>query len=391
MRKISVILCALTVGACAHAGTPDVVAQAAPVAGSGEVIEERMSTEYQPLRLVRVADGLRNPWAVAFLHDGRILVSERPGGLVLIHADGRSEVDGLPEIHAQNQGGLLDVVPHPDHASNGWIYITYSRGNSEATVPALGRARLEGNRLVGWEDLFQSNTPTSPGRHYGSRILFLDDGTLLMTIGDRGAEPARAQDRRDHSGSVVRLNADGSVPRDNPFVGNDAYAPEIFSYGHRNIQGIIRHPTTGEIWATEHGPRGSDLLHRVEAGRNYGWPDFTLGRDYRTQRQFGESGRSMDGFASPVFEFLPTLAPSGLAVIRDGTFHETWNGNLLAGGLRAQRVLRLVIENREVVHAEELLLHKVGRVRDVRQAPDGAIYVVSDEEDGALYRVEPAG
>jgi aldose sugar dehydrogenase len=367
-------------------------AAALPAQGAPEVVEERMRTEYQALRLVRVAEGLRNPWAVAFLGNDRMLVSERGGRLLLVQGGRTTEVSGLPDdLHAQSQGGLLDVVPHPDHARNGWIYITYSRGNQHATVPALIRARLEGNRLVGVEQLFQSNTPNSPGRHYGSRVLFLPDGTLLMTIGDRGTNPERAQDTRDHSGTVLRLNADGSVPRDNPFVGNDAYAPEIYSYGHRNIQGIAHHPVTGEIWATDHGPRGSDRLDLIQPGRNYGWPDFTLGREYRTQEQFGDSRRESPQFVQPVRDIMPTLAPSGLAVVQGGGFHETWQGNLLAGGLRAQRILRLVIEDREVVHMEELLHGTVGRIRDVRQGPDGNIYVVTDEENGGLYRVEPAG
>jgi aldose sugar dehydrogenase len=367
------------------AASPEALRAQAP-----EIVAERLSTEYQPLRLVRVAGGLEHAWAVAFVPGDRFLVSERPGRLVLLGPDGaRSEVTGLPPLHAQGQGGLLDVVPHPDHATNGWIYITYSKGSEEATVPALIRARLEGTRLVDVEDLFESNTPTGPGRHYGSRVLFLPDGTLLMTIGDRGATPERAQDTSDHSGSIVRLNADGSVPTDNPFVGQAGYAPEIYTYGHRNIQGIVRHPTTGDIWVTEHGPRGSDELNRIVAGENYGWPEVSLGRDYRTQEPFGRR-YPVAGITSPVFEFLPTLAPSGLAVVEGDTFHETWRGNLLAGGLRAQRILRLVIEDREVVHAEELLLHEVGRIRDVRQGPDGFIYVVTDEEDGGLYRLEPA-
>jgi aldose sugar dehydrogenase len=363
-----------------------------PAQGAEEVVEPEIRTEYQRIRLVRVADGLRNPWAVAFLTEGRMLVSERPGRLRLLQEGRNVEVGGLPDdLHVQNQGGLLDVVPHPDFASNGWIYITYSKGNENATVPALIRARLEGGRLVGVEQLFQSNTPTAPGRHYGSRVLFLPDGTLLMTIGDRGATPERAQDPRDHSGSIVRLNADGSVPADNPFVGNPAYAPETYTYGHRNIQGIVRHPVTGEIWVTEHGPRGSDELNLIQAGGNYGWPAMSLGRDYRTQEQFGDSERRRAEFVRPVFEFLPTLAPSGLTVVQGGGFHPAWQGNLLAGGLRAERILRLVIEDREVVHAEELLHGKVGRIRDVRQGPDGYIYVVSDEEEGGLYRIEPAG
>jgi aldose sugar dehydrogenase len=368
------------------------VAAAAPSptrAQAPQVMEERMSTEYQPLRLVRVAGGLEHPWAVAFLPDSRLLVTERAGRLLLIGPDGaRVEVEGVPPVHAQNQGGLLDVVPHPEYEENGWLYITYSKGDEDATVPALIRARLDGNRLVSVEELFESNTPTGPGRHYGSRVLFLPDGTLLMTIGDRGATPNRAQDTADHSGSVVRLNADGSVPSDNPFVGQAGYAPEIYAYGIRNIQGIARHADTGDIWAADHGPRGSDELNLIAAGRNYGWPTASFGRDYRTQEPFGRR-YPLPGVTAPVFEFLPTLAPSGLAVVHGGGYHQTWQGNVLVGGLRAQRVLRLVIEDRQVVHAEELLLHTVGRIRDVRMGPDGFIYVVTDEEDGGVYRLEP--
>jgi len=354
-----------------------------------ETIEEEMGSEYQSLRLVRVVEGLEQPWAVAFLPGDRMLVSERPGRLQLIESGTVTEVSGLPgDLHARSQGGMLDVVPHPDHEANGWIYMTYSKGTEEATVPALIRARLDGSRLVDVEELFESNEYTSPGRHYGSRILFRPDGTLLMTIGDRGAEPERAQDPADHSGSVVRLNDDGSVPRDNPFVGSDGHAPEVYSYGHRNIQGIVQHPQTGEVWATAHGPRGSDELQLIERGENYGWPDASLGRDYRTQEPWSERRRYEPDFRAPVFEFLPTLAPSGLAVVEGGGFAEQWQGNLLAGGLRAQRILRLVVENQEVVHAEELLLHRIGRIRDVRQGPDGHIYVLTGESDGGLYRME---
>jgi aldose sugar dehydrogenase len=237
------------------------------------------------------------------------------------------------------------------------------------------------------ETIFRANTPARPGTHYGSRILFLGDGTLLMTIGDRG-ERARGQRTRDHSGTILRLNEDGTVPGDNPFVGNADYAPEIFTYGHRNIQGIVRHPATGEIWVTEHGPRGSDELNLIIAGGNYGWPEVTFGLDYRTQEQMGQP-HPLPGMTPPVFEFLPTLAPSGLAVVRGGGFHDTWQGNLLAGGLAAQRILRLVVEDRRVLHAEELLLQRVGRIRDVRQGPDGFVYVVTDEDHGGVYRLQP--
>lgn len=381
---VPVLLCAVLACGFSLGETAALAAQ--------QVVEEDIRTEYQPLRLVRLAGGLEQPWAVAFLPGGDLLVTERPGRLQRIARDGaRTQVQGLPPIHAQNQGGLLDVVLHPDYESNGWIYLTYSKGDANGTVTALIRARLNGDRLVDVEELFESNEVTSPGRHYGSRILFLNDGTMLVTIGDRGARPERAQDPLDHSGTVVRLNDDGSVPDDNPFVGDADHADEIYSYGHRNIQGIVQHPETGEIWATEHGPRGSDELNLLRPGENYGWPVVSLGREYRTQEPWGEGRRHDPQMVEPVWEFLPTLAPSGLAVVDGGGFHDTWQGNLLAGGLRAERILRLVVADQEVVHAEELLLGTVGRVRDVRRGPDGNIYVSTGEDEGAVYRVEPTG
>jgi aldose sugar dehydrogenase len=249
------------------AATALLAAVAVPDVAAQQVVEEEIRSEYQTFRLVQVADGLEHPWAIAFLGQDRMLVTERPGRLQLIEGGRATEVTGLPEVHVQNQGGLLDVVAHPRFEENGWIYLTYSKARGEETVPALARARLDGARLVDLEELFESNTYTSPGRHYGSRILFLGDGTLMMTIGDRGATPERAQDPADHSGSVVRLNEDGTVPADNPFVGDPARADEIFSYGHRNIQGIIRHPATGAVWATEHGATGQRPAPEGRGGR----------------------------------------------------------------------------------------------------------------------------
>jgi aldose sugar dehydrogenase len=215
-----------------------------------------------------------------------------------------------------------------------------------------------------------------------------------MTIGDRGAEPMRAQDPLDHSGTVVRLNPDGSIPADNPFVDNGAYAPEVWSYGHRNIQGIVRDPATGAIWATEHGPRGGDELNRVVPGANYGWPVATKGLDYRTQEPFGDAetwDHAAVGATGPVHEFFPTLAPSGLALVGGGPF-EAWEGDLLAGGLRAERVLRITLDGDRVAHVEELLTGDIGRVRDVRTGPDGLVYLATEGEDrGGIYRIEPSG
>lgn len=365
------------------------VSLASAAVAAQEVVESNISTQYQDMRLLKVADGLSHPWAVTFLSQGRYLVTERSEGMQLIVGGEITAVEGVPEFHASGQGGMLDVVTHPDYQENGWIYFTYAKGDGSGTVPALARARLDGNALIDVEELFTSNTPTGPGRHYGGRILFMPDGTLLLTIGDRGSEPMRSQDTMDHSGTVVRLNADGSVPDDNPLRGKQGYAEEIYSYGHRNIQGIVL-DSAGDVWVTEHGPRGGDELNRIEAGKNYGWPLATLGRDYRSEGPFPDAeARELSDMQGPVYEFLPTLAPSGLAYV-DSEHFPNWQGNLLAGGLRAERILRVLLEEGEVIHLEELLLQRIGRIRDVRQGPDGYIYVLNDQADAALYRIEPA-
>ncbi len=346
-----------------------------------------LRTEYHQIRISQVAGNLEHPWSLAFLPDGGYLVTERPGRLNRLAADGtRTRIEGVPEVAVAGQGGLLDVVLHPDYADNGWIYLTYSGGDGSATTTTVARARIDADRLVDLEELFVQDRRSQPGRHYGSRIAWRADGTMLVSIGDRGAEPPRAQDAADHAGTVLRLNDDGSVPDDNPFVGRDDVLPEVFSYGHRNIQGMVVDPATDKIWATEHGPRGGDELNLVVAGNNYGWPTAGRGRDYRTEEQYGEA-RSRPDMVDPVYEFLPTLAPSGLALLTTDTFPR-WQGNLLAGGLRAERIRRLVIENDTVVHEEELINGEVGRIRDVREGPDGAIYVLTDHEDGGLYRID---
>jgi len=353
------------------------------------------NSQYTDLRVTKVAGDLEHPWSVAFLPDGRMLVTERPGRLNIIDDGQVQRVDGLPEIHARNQGGLLDVVLHPEYESNGWIYLTWSKPDGEGqTATALGRARLDGHSLADFEELFVQDRYSSPGRHYGSRLAWTLDGKLLMSIGDRGTDPPRAQDLMDHAGTLLRFNDDGTVPGDNPFVGDDNARDEIHSYGHRNIQGLIVHPETGQTWVTDHGPRGGDELNLVEAGKNYGWPVATLGLDYRTQEEFPHAeGRRMEGMVDPVYELLPTHAPSGLAIVTPGHFTSRWDYNLLAGGLRAERIRRLVVDNPdgfyEVIHDEELLLGELGRIRDVRVGPDNNIYILTDQRDGALWKVEP--
>ncbi|PMR75899.1 PQQ-dependent sugar dehydrogenase [Billgrantia endophytica] len=357
-----------------------------------DVIEDNLATEYQDLRLVKVAGGFEHPWSVAILPGDLYLITERPGRLQMIHDGEVQEVGGLPDIEAHNQGGLLDVVPSPDFPDTGWLYFTYSKGDDEATATALGRAQLAGDELVEWEDLFEQNQRSEPGRHYGSRLAWLSDDSLLMSIGDRG-EPDRAQDTADHAGSLLRLDPQGLAPEDNPHINHAEVLPEIYSWGHRNIQGLVVNPDNDEVWATEHGPRGGDELNVIEAEQNYGWPQVTMGRDYATGDTIEDTIRSAlrdeGDMVDPIHEFLPTLAPSGLAMVTSDRY-PNWQGNLIAGGLASERVLRIVIEDREVVHMEELLRGEIGRIRDVREGPDGYLYLLSDEEDGALYRLEPA-
>ena len=351
-----------------------------------------LRTEYQAIKLERIAGDLEHPWSLDFLPDGRLIVTERPGQLSIVDSDGSiTQVSGTPSVSAINQGGLLEVLLHPEFADNGLIYLTYSKDNgSGETATALARARLADNRLHDLEDIYVQERFSSPGRHYGSKLAWMPDGTLLMSIGDRGVAPGRAQDLDDSAGKLIRLNADGTIPDDNPFVGHSEALPEIFTLGNRNIQGLIVHPETGDIWSTEHGPRGGDELNLMIPGGNYGWPAVSRGRDYRSEDQFGDSVRSHPDMIEPVIDWTPSLAASGLAVLT-GDHFPAWQGNLLAGGLRSQQIRRVVFEDGLPVHEEELIRGEIGRIRDVRVGPDGNIYVLTDHSDGAIYRISPAG
>ncbi len=360
-------------------------------AAAGEVVEASIGTQYEDIRLLRVADGLQNPWSLTFLPDDRMLVTERSGRLQLIEDGEKTEISGLPDdLLASGQGGLMEVLAHHDYEAQPWIYLTYSRRDGRETATTLIRGRLEGTELVEVEQLFTQDRTSRPGRHYGSRLAWTPEGHLLMSVGDRGADPPRAQDLNDHAGTLLRLNDDGTVPSDNPFVGDDGAHAEIYTYGHRNIQGLVVDRESGEIWSTEHGPRGGDELNVHRAGENYGWPVVTLGLDYGSEGKFPHAeARTREGMIDPVYEFLPTLAPSGLALVTSDKF-PSWEGNLLAGGLRSERIRRVVIRDQEVLHEEELLLQKIGRIRDVREGPDGYIYILNDESNGGVYRIEPA-
>jgi aldose sugar dehydrogenase len=372
-----------------------------------EVVESEVKSEELTFRIVRVVGGLEHPWAIAWLPDGRMLITERPGRMHLVDGDNVHELGNLPEIHHQedqltapqggSQAGLLDVAVHPDYGNNGWIYFTYSSpGDNDgvddevATGTALARAKLnnDGTDLTDLETLYSSVPRTEPGRHYGSRILFPGDGTVIFSIGDRGIR-GPSQDLTDPAGSMIRLLEDGGAAPENPFAGAfpGNLRPEIYSFGHRNNQGLTQNPSTGEIWSTEHGPYGGDLLHKIESGNNYGWPQVAFGVEYSTREHIGV-GREAPGVTKPVFVWEYSMAPSGLAYYNGEKFG-SWHGNLFAGSLLLERIYRLVLENGKVTHKEILIQEKVGRIRDVRQGPDGLIYIATDEGDGGIYRMEP--
>jgi glucose/arabinose dehydrogenase len=375
---------------CAAAG---LVLAAATVSAQSAV----MKSAYHDYRVVSVADGLINPWSIAFLPEGDILITERPGRLRIVR-QGRLLADpvaGVPDVYAEGQGGLLEVMPHPDFASNHWLYLTLSKplADGESTT-ALVRGRFENDRLTNVEELFEAQTR---GRgHYGSRLAFDADGYLFMTVGERQVpsvgdlEAHPAQDLSNHHGTVVRLHDDGRVPQDNPFVGQAGRRPEIWSYGHRNPQGLAVNPANGDIFATEHGPQGGDELNLIQPGKNYGWPVIGYGVNYGSGLAIHE-GTMREGMESPVHFWVPSIATSGLMFYTGDRFPE-WKGNLFAGGMAGEQIARLTLDGQGVLR-EETILQGMGRVRDIRQGPDGLIYVAIEDREGAptsVVRLEPA-
>ena len=367
-----------------------------PVLGQAPVLR----SAHHDYRVVEVADGLITPWSMAFLPGGDMLITERPGRLRVVRNGvlRMAPIEGVPAVLARGQGGLFDVVLHPDFESNRLVYLSYAKpiGDGTEATTAVARGRFENDRLRDVEDILIAETQGRPG-HYGGRLAFDADGYLFVTVGERQV-PSRgdleahpAQDVSNHHGTVNRLHDDGSVPTDNPFVGQKDVRPEIWSYGHRNQQGLAIHPETGDIWITEHGPQGGDELNRILPTLNYGWPVIGYGVNYRSGLAIHE-GTLREGIESPTHFWVPSIATSGL-MIYTGDLFPAWKENIFAGGLAGQQIARLTMDGQRVVQ-EETLLQGLGRVRDIRQSPDGYVYVALESRDGtptSVVRFEPAG
>ncbi|WP_246840937.1 PQQ-dependent sugar dehydrogenase [Hahella sp. CCB-MM4] len=339
------------------------------------------------LKVEVLLNALDSPWGMAFLPNGEMLITMKGGALMRTDLKTKSFrwIQGLPESTVQGQGGLLDVALHPDFSSNHWVYLTFTRKVAGGYTTALARGQLNSDRLDNMAILFTANAVNTEGRHFGSRIAFDDKGYLFMSVGERG-EREYAQDLSRHNGKVLRFRDDGSVPESNPFYGRPNAQPEIYSYGHRNPQGLAFDFETGRLWLHEHGPRGGDELNLIKAGSNYGWPLVTFGREYSG---FAITDKTeMAGVDSPVFYWDPSIAPSGLAVYRGSLFPE-WNGDLIVGALKYQLITRVRMSGIKALGEERYLKERRSRIRDVEIGPDSAIYVLTDGDDGQLWRVTP--
>ena len=356
-------------------------------AAAAEVFTAKSGVRF---RLVEVAGGLANPWSLAFLPGGDMLVTERPGRLRLIRGGKleREPVAGAPKVAAQSQGGLLDVVPHPDFARNRLIYLSYAGSGEGGAGTEVMRAKLDGASLEEGKVIFRVDPKTGGGNHYGSRLLFAPDGTLYISTGDRFTFRDQAQNLGNHLGKIIRLKDDGTAPDDNPFKGKEGARPEIFSYGHRNTQGLALRPGTSQIWQHEHGPRGGDEVNLLKAGANYGWPKITYGVDY--SGAIISDKKEAPGMEQPVVYWVPSIAPSGMAFY-DGDKFSAWKGDLFVGALGLTHLRRLHLQGGRVTEQEVLLEDLGERIRDVRNGPDGFLYIVTDSpRNGRVLRLEPA-
>ena len=345
------------------------------------------------LEVQTVAGGLAFPWSLAFLPDGRMLVTERPGRMRIVTQQGQLSppLKGVPDVWASGQGGLLDVAVDTDFANNNTIYFCYSERSGSGGRTAVSRAKLvDGTtpRLDEVKVIFRQDGPLSSGNHYGCRIAQAKDGNLFVTLGDHYSHRDEAQNLGNHLGKLIRIAPDGSVPKDNPFVGRDGARPEIWSYGHRNEQGLAINPASGELWEIEHGPRGGDEVNIIGAGKNYGWPVIGLGIDYNGAKIHDSATKA--GMEQPIKAWVPSIAPSGMAFYTGALFPK-WRGSLFTGALAGQALVRLSLNGNAVTGEERLLQNLNERIRDVRQGPDGALYLLTDSSAGRILRVTPAG
>ena len=372
-----------------------------------------LAASAQTARVETLARGLQRPWSLAFLpdfeRDRRVLVTERGGKLrivtLAVHGDAKVDsrgnpagvgkvsapIEGVPRVDARGQGGLLDVALDPNFAANQWVYLSYSEpasaagSDSPANGTAVARGRLQGARLVDVQVIFRQQPKFDGPNHFGSRLAFARDGRLFVTLGDRFSLRDRAQALDNHIGKTVRIEADGAVPKDNPFAATPGASPEIWSVGHRNMQGAAIHPQTGELWTHEHGPQGGDEVNVDLPGADYGWPTVTYGREYGSGAKIGEGGEK-PGVEAPLVVWVPSIAPSGMAFLTSDRY-PGWKGSLFVGALRGETLVRIELDGRRVVRQERLLTTLFERIRDVRQGPDGWLYLLTDNADGRVLRV----
>jgi glucose/arabinose dehydrogenase len=369
-----IAIAVLTIGACT----------------STELPAETVSSHLHKFRVVPLAKGLEHPWSIAFLPNKSILISERAGRLRLYH-NGRLDskpISNVPKVVDSGQGGLFDVTLHPDFGKNQLLYLAYAARGQGGVHTRVTRYRYDAtaHALLDAQQIFDASPKASGGRHFGGRMVFDRQGYLYITLGDRG-DMDRAQDTAEHSGSVIRLHDDGRIPSDNPLGTQKRAKPEIYSFGHRNPQGMALHPKTGAVWTHEHGARGGDEINIIRPGRNYGWPVITHGIDYDGSK-IG-IGKSAPGMEQPLYYWVPSIAPAGMAFYTGNKFPK-WRNSLFVGALRGETLVRLELKGKQVVKEERLLQNAVGRIRDVRMGPDGFLYLAIDDSDGRLLRLEPA-
>ncbi len=371
LRTLSLVLCIAAITPFANAKTLSV------------------KTETGNIQVKTIAEGLENIWGMAFLPDGSMLVTERRGRMRIVGADGKlgEPLLGLPEIYAQGQGGLLDVVLAPDFTSSKKIYFSYSEPGKGGNSTAVSFATLNGNKLENVTRVFSQQPKIDSGAHFGSRLVWAPDGTLFITLGDRYSEKDKAQTLDNHQGKVVRINADGSIPKDNPFVKTPGALPEIWSYGHRNMQGAAINPITKELWTGEHGPQGGDELNIDRAAKNYGWPVITYGENYGGGK-IGE-GTHKAGMEQPNYKWVPSIATAGFIFYTGDKFPQ-WKNNILLTSLKDKTFVRLVVDGEKITKEERLLAKELDqRLRHVVQGPDGLVYLVTDESKAKIYQLSP--